>query len=337
MTRTIYDAATVFPERLKHPVLSAAKQVSDLYEIRFVAERAVYFSTSEGIRFVNSSGYTESIPGKGTLVPTRCELEEMTDRAAGFSGFFYEKQLKEGFITYGGACRMGICTSSGTDNFSSGTINSVSVRIPCFSTELFADISGELSSLAEKGLLVAGPPSSGKTTLLRIIALKLSDAFLGQFRKVSVIDERGELSGGKPLGFCTDIIGGKSKSSAILHAVRLMSPDYVICDEIGTSEEAEAILQGLNSGIRFIASMHAGSLSELVNKKQFRLLFFENVFSCVALLHYDEHGREADIFTKGEIMNEIRRYYGSLYGDRSYRDIFPEYSQKKTEAFQMSC
>ena len=330
MEEILYDAVSVLPDSLKDSVLRAALSEKELYEIRFVAGNSVFFLTAEGVRFVNRAGFTEHIPGNGALAPSSEELEEIINRAAGFSGFFYEKQLKEGFITYGRGFRLGICTSSGTESFSAGAVNSVVIRIPCFYKDVFGNDADSLIRLSEKGLLIAGSPSSGKTTLLRKIAVKLSDSFLGSFKKVAVIDERGELSGGKPLGFCTDIIGGKNKSSAILHAVRLLSPDFIICDEIGTVEETEAILQGLNSGVSFVASVHAGSINELVRKKQFRILFSENVFSSVALLSKNGSRREISIYSYEEICDEINRSYSSLYSNRTYRDIFSEYQPEKT-------
>ncbi len=330
MEEILYDAVSVLPDSLKASVLRAALSVKELYEIRFVAGKSVYFSTGEGVRFVNRSGFTELIPGKGTLVPFSDELDEIVNRAAGFSGFFYEKQLKEGFITYGRGLRLGICTSSGTESFSSGSVNSLVIRIPCFYEDAFGNDADKLIKLSEKGLLIAGAPSSGKTTILRKIAVRLSDSFLGSFKKVAVIDERGELSGGKPLGFCTDIIGGKNKSSAILHAVRLLAPDFIICDEIGTVAESEAILQGLNSGVSFVASVHAGSINELIRKRQFRLLFSENVFSSVALLSKKGNIREISIYSYEEICDEINRSYSSLYGNRTYGDIFAEHQPKET-------
>lgn len=330
MKNVIYDAVSVFPERLKAPVLNAALSERELYEIRFIADKAVFFSTYDGIRFVNKSGFSEAVPGAGTLVPSCDELEEIINRAAAFSGFFYEKQLKDGFITFGGGLRLGICVSSGADSFSSGTVNSLVLRIPCFQEYVFGDDAERLIKLSEKGLLIAGAPSSGKTTLLRKMAVMLSDSFSGGFKKVAVIDERGELSGGKPLGFCTDIIGGKSKSTAILHAVRLLSPDYIICDEIGSTAESEAILQGLNSGVSFVSSVHAGSLKELIRKRQFRILFSENVFSAVALLTKNGNERKISIYSYEEICDEINGTYGSLYGNRTYGNIFSEYPSEET-------
>ena len=64
-----------------------------------------------------------------------------------------------------------------------------------------------------------------------------------------------------------------------------MSPQYIICDEIGSEAETEAMLQSLHTGTSFIASAHAGSADELYRRPQLRLLFQSGVFHTVVMLH----------------------------------------------------
>ena len=51
-------------------------------------------------------------------------------------------------------------------------------------------------------------------------------------------------------------------------AVKVMSPQILICDEIGSSEDNEALQYALNSGVKLIASCHASSLDELKKRRQ---------------------------------------------------------------------
>ena len=44
-----------------------------------------------------------------------------------------------------------------------------------------------------KNLLIVGPPSSGKTTMLRDLAFQLSSGRMGKYHKICVVDERKEL------------------------------------------------------------------------------------------------------------------------------------------------
>lgn len=307
MNDVFSEAVSVLPDRIKLPVIKAYKCCDSVYEIRFVKYSSVYFYNRNGVSFVCDNGMLDCKYSAHTLKPGENELEEIVNRAMGYSGFLYDREIKEGFVTYGCGLRMGICTSGGGKNFGLGNINSLVIRLPCFEEPSENNMLDELLMLCSKGLLIAGAPASGKTTMLRIIAKKLSDGCRGAYKKVTVIDERGELSAGKPLGVCTDIIKGKEKSQAILHALRLLSPQYIICDEIGNVDETKAITEGLNSGVSFVASIHASDMKELLYRSQFRLLFAENVFGAVAFLSSDSPGKISKIYTREEIHNEINR------------------------------
>ena len=54
--------------------------------------------------------------------------------------------------------------------------------------------------------------------------------------------------------FWTDI----PKKRGIEMAVRTLSPDYVICDELGGIQELEAVRQSVCRGTVMVASIHAG-------------------------------------------------------------------------------
>lgn len=310
MNSFLLKALSVFPDSLKAAAQKAAVISPVITEIRLVAEHSMYFFTASGVRFIASDGRISMLPDENTVRPTCAQLESICNRAIGFSGFSHEKELKEGFVTYGGACRMGICTSDNDKSLGHGRITSLAIRIPFDGLPNYPREADEAVRRMKKGILVAGAPSSGKTTLLRYFAKRLSSGITGDIRKVTVIDERYELSGGCSLGATTDVLCGKDKRTAIIHAVRALSPHYIICDEIGSSEEAAALLDGLNSGIRFIASVHAEDMDSLKRKQQFRILFNENVFDYIIFLSSVCHGRIDGIYREGDIDSEICRSDG---------------------------
>ena len=87
--------------------------------------------------------------------------------------------------------------------------------------------------------LICGEPASGKTSLLRDLARGLSSGDYGEIRRVAVVDERGELSGAGELPLC-DVLRGCPKAEGIQQAVRCLSPEVVLFDELGSREETQA-------------------------------------------------------------------------------------------------
>ena len=138
------------------------------------------------------------------------------------------------------------------------------------------------------GVLIAGPPCSGKTTLLKDIALKLSSR--PYFKKVAMVDERNELAGmyrGVPqntLGDFCDVLCGYPKAEGILNAVRALSPDIIICDEIGNKEDVEALLNVLNTGVTVISSVHACNVDELYRREMIKKLLNSGAFEKIVVL-----------------------------------------------------
>ena len=312
---------SVFPERLSCAVKKAFLTAHGVYEIRLVGQRTVYFYGESGIRFISCDGSATKYPPKNPLVPTTEELCEITQRALGYSGFMRESELFGGYISYGGGIRIGLSCDGEGSAMGKGKITSLCVRIPYVSENLTSLVREELLGF-DTGLLIAGPPASGKTTLLKGISSYLSDGLGGGFCKVCVVDQRDELFTDKLKGTTIDVIRGKDKAAAIAHAVRVMSPQYIICDEIGSERESESLLEGLNSGVRFICSMHAPGLAGLIRRPQFRRLFSGNVFDRVVVLSSLRPGEIEEIYDYGEVACEIGRTCGDIRGNSTFGDIY---------------
>lgn len=119
------------------------------------------------------------------------------------------------------------------------------------------------------GMLLMGEPDSGKTTLLRGIARELAS----RERAVAVIDERREIfpleeTAALPL----DILSGVPKGQAVQMALRTLSPQVILLDELGGMDELYALEQGLFSGVEFIATLHAASWEEAARRPQVQYL-----------------------------------------------------------------
>ncbi|MDO5124425.1 MAG: stage III sporulation protein AA, partial [Eubacteriales bacterium] len=156
------------------------------------------------------------------------------------------------------------------------------------------------------GLLLCGAPISGKTTVLRDIARLLSTTYN---RRVSVVDSRGELSAVKrgipqlDVGLC-DVLSFYPRALGIEQSVRCLSPEFIICDEIGSLGDADAIITGINSGVNFIATAHASSKEELLKKINIKNLLDLGAFRNVAFLKgRTSPGEVQKIYEIGEILS----------------------------------
>ena len=78
----------------------------------------------------------------------------------------------------------------------------------------------------------------------------------GPSSRLAVLDERGELGGGYDLGPGADILRGYPKSAGFDVAIRMLSPEFLVCDELSTAD-LDAVKQAVFSGVALIATVHA--------------------------------------------------------------------------------
>ena len=68
------------------------------------------------------------------------------------------------------------------------------------------------------------------------------------------MDERGEL-GGFDLGPNADLLQGYPKGAGMEMALRSLSPEVIVCDELG-QHDLEAVQRVVASGVALVASVH---------------------------------------------------------------------------------
>ncbi len=264
----------------------ALKKIPDeqfvlLQEIRLRAERPLAVTCNFGNRFVCSDG-TFTYSADKALTVTADELKGVFDAVCQYSVHSFRREICEGFVTVRGGHRAGFC---GTTVTREGCIENVK-NISSLNFRVSHEIIGCAEELYNRtfsgglvNLLIAGAPMSGKTTLLRDLT-----RLLGKRCKTAVIDERGEIASiynGVPqndVGFSTDVFDGYSKPDGISIAVRVMSPQVIVCDEIGSDKDYDAIKTASQSGVRIVSTIHSDSEDNLLKKLD------TDIFDFIAIL-----------------------------------------------------
>lgn len=229
------------------------------FDIHLRAGQPLAVCGREGVFFPREDGTVCRGLTNGLLRVSMGEMQDIFVQSCAHSVFSHEHEIRKGYIQLSSGCRVGLC---GTAVLEKGEVKSVR-DITSLVFRIPRDVRGCGDRLflegvdLRKGLLVAGEPSSGKTTLLRDLAASLSAGKFQPASRVAVLDERGEISGEFDLGPCADVLLGYPKAHAFDVAIRMLSPQYIICDEL-SPEDLETVRQSVFSGAVLIASVHAG-------------------------------------------------------------------------------
>lgn len=280
----------------------AENKKRSIQEIRLRSGKPVALSSGTETLYVCGDGAIVYSPERAFRC-TRRHIYDTFRQLCDYSLYSRQDEIKNGFITVKGGHRVGLC---GTAALKDGQISAVTditslnVRI---SRRLYGISEPLLSKLLPLtgGFLIVGAPSTGKTTLLRDIAFRISGGVNCRAMRTSVIDERGEISGGfseesgHDLGL-SDVLRGYPKSEGIMQAIRSLSPQVIICDEVGNADDCRGIAEGANAGAYMIGTIHAPSWDDLMKRRQAKELLGTGAFShAVILSSSDKPGEVREI------------------------------------------
>jgi stage III sporulation protein SpoIIIAA len=119
-----------------------------------------------------------------------------------------------------------------------------------------------------KSILFLGPPGIGKTTKLRETARVLSDELL---KRVIVVDTSNEIAGDGDIPHPgigdarrMQVPSPDKQHTVMIEAVENHTPQVIIVDEIGTSEEAHAARTIAERGVQLVATAHGYTLENII-------------------------------------------------------------------------
>ena len=311
------SAARCTGVRIRRALLKLPDNIkSKASEIRLRCGRPVMISGLFGDIFISENGKESYILTENVIKASINDIEECFKSLCSYSVHTHQNSICRGYVTVNGGHRAGL---AGTAVNFNGEVNavrdisSINIRISRQFKGIANEIYEYIKDVSPGSTLIAGPPSSGKTTVLRDLARILSSA-QGGYMKTVIIDEREEIAAcndGVPqndIGISSDVISGYSKGEGVMIALRSMSPQKIVLDEIGNDEEAVAIEAGLNSGVDFFLSVHASNEKELLNRKQIVRLLKSGAFSTVIFLKgKDEPSKVDRCVSVGDLYD---KYYG---------------------------
>ena len=278
-------------EVLKLLPLNLAEELREIF-INNLAVQEIRIKANKPV-IVNLS-YKEIILG---FVPSIDDLKQILVRISNYSLYADEEEIRQGYITIKGGPRIGIageCVLNKGEIKTIRNISSLNIRI-CHEVK---GCSNEVMKYINKNdsilnTLIVSPPKCGKTTILRDMARNISNGmplYNLKGKKVSVIDERSEIAScfnGIPqldIGIRTDILDNCFKKDGMIMAIRSLSPEIIICDEIGTYGEIEALNMAFNSGVNIIVTIHGYSIDDVYKRTVFKELLENSILDRIIVL-----------------------------------------------------
>lgn len=246
-----------------------------IYEIRIRANKPIVINYMGKYKCIDENGITEN--KNSALRVNTIDIKNIILKAANYSIYAVNDQIKEGYLCINNGIRIGICGQIIIENNIIKTItniSSINIRIPhqilncSLNTMPFITDNDKFLNT-----LVISPPGAGKTTYIRDVCFQLSQK--KHIENILILDERNEIANiGNSNALCVgdycDVLTNCTKMYGFTQGIRSMKPDIIVTDEISTEQDIKAIEYACSCGVNILASIHADSVADLKQKEQFK-------------------------------------------------------------------
>ena len=240
----------ILPLHIRTIIKQAGINWDELQEIRLRIQKPVILKYNAKTCYLSEQGKITTRKEQLHIVTSQ-EIRQAMEYISSYSMYAYIEQLKQGFLTIRGGHRVGICGTVVMDHDKVKTIRHISGLNIRVAHEVKGCADTLYSRCTRMGklipTLIISPPGCGKTTLLRDMIRKISDA-------------------------C-------EKGQGMNMLIRSMAPDVIAVDEIGSKEDVEALFFCAYRGCSILATAHGKNkeslsknpyMREIINKKMFQ-------------------------------------------------------------------
>ena len=234
-------------------------------------------------------------------------IREMFKRVCGGAVFAHRDDICSGYVTVESGIRVGV---SGQARYEEGRI----VGVGKISTLVFRLPSAECSFASELyqewlqrpgGMLICSRAGEGKTTAIRSLAGLIGSG--RDAKRVVVVDERCEFDTEKYAHAHVDVLRGYKKTLGIEIAIRTMSAQVIVVDEIGSGEDSRALLGALGAGVEVIATAHAECYESALKRDYIRELVLGGLFTSVCTIRREGSRYSFSVILAKETCKELTR------------------------------
>ena len=211
-------------------------------------------------------------------------IKEAFKKVCGGAVFAHRDDICSGYVTLESGVRVGVSGHAryeGGRPVGVGSISALVFRLPSAECSFAKALYREWLR-HRGGMLICSRAGEGKTTAIRSLAGLIGSG--NDARRVVVVDERCEFDMWKYTHAHVDVLRGYKKSLGVDIAIRTMSAEVLVLDEISSREDSAALLGALGAGVEVIATAHADSYESVLKRDYVRELVNSGLFRSVCTI-----------------------------------------------------